>query len=52
MIPPAASGQGSLFPEPRAPLLVSASRRSDLPAFYAPWLMARLRAGYCLAVNP
>lgn len=32
--------------------IVSASRRTDLPAFYSPWLMGRIRAGYCLVANP
>jgi hypothetical protein len=29
------------------PLVVSASRRTDLPAFHARWFAARLRAGFC-----
>lgn len=33
-------------------MIVSASRRTDVPAFYARWLMERLRAGYCLVRNP
>ena len=33
-------------------MIVSASRRTDLPAFYAEWLMGRLDAGYCLVRNP
>ena len=32
--------------------VISASRRTDLPAFYAPWLENRLRAGYCTVPNP
>lgn len=32
--------------------IVSASRRTDIPAFYAPWLMSRLRAGYAKVPNP
>ncbi|MDQ7793310.1 MAG: DUF1848 domain-containing protein [bacterium] len=32
--------------------VVSASRRTDIPAFYAEWLLNRLRAGYCLTSNP
>lgn len=35
-----------------APLIVSASRATDIPAFHAQWLMERLRAGYCVWVNP
>lgn len=36
----------------RAPLVVSASRRTDIPAFYADWFFARLAAGFCATVNP
>jgi hypothetical protein len=32
--------------------IISASRRTDIPAFYAPWLMNRIRAGYCYYTNP
>ncbi len=33
-------------------MIISASRRTDIPAFYTPWLLARLRAGWCDTVNP
>ncbi len=33
-------------------MIISASRRTDLPAFYARWFLNRLRAGYCEVVNP
>lgn len=33
-------------------MIISASVRTDIPAFYGPWMMERLRAGYCLAMNP
>jgi hypothetical protein len=33
-------------------MIISASVRTDIPAFYGAWMMARLRAGYCLARNP
>ena len=33
-------------------MIISASRRTDIPAFYAPWFMERLRQGYCLVPNP
>ena len=33
-------------------MIISASRRTDLPAFYAPWFLARLKAGRCLVKNP
>jgi hypothetical protein len=32
--------------------IISASRRTDIPAFYTPWLMNRLRAGYACYPNP
>ena len=35
-----------------APLIISASRSTDIPAFFAPWLMRRLAAGYVRWVNP
>lgn len=35
-----------------APLVISASRATDIPAFHAKWLMNRIRAGYCLWENP
>lgn len=33
-------------------MIVSASYRTDIPAFYGEWFSNRLRAGYCTAVNP
>ena len=33
-------------------MIVSASRRTDIPCFYAEWMMNRFRAGYALARNP
>jgi hypothetical protein len=33
-------------------MVISASRRSDVPAYYSPWLLGRLEAGYCLVKNP
>ncbi|WP_302616557.1 DUF1848 family protein, partial [uncultured Desulfovibrio sp.] len=35
-----------------APLVVSASRATDIPAFHVRWLLERLRAGHCLWRNP
>lgn len=35
-----------------APVIVSASRRTDIPALYGGWLLSRLRAGYCAWTNP
>lgn len=33
-------------------MIISASRRTDLPAFYSEWLFNRLREGYVLVRNP
>ncbi len=33
-------------------MIISASRRTDIPAFYGEWFMSRIRAGYFLRVNP
>jgi hypothetical protein len=33
-------------------VIISASYRTDIPAFYASWFLARLRAGYCRVANP
>ena len=33
-------------------MIVSASYRTDIPAFYGRWFMARLRAGYAEVANP
>jgi hypothetical protein len=35
-----------------APVIVSASRRTDIPAFHADWFVRRLRAGYVRWENP
>ena len=35
-----------------APSIISASRRTDIPAFYMPWLMNRLREGSASYPNP
>lgn len=32
--------------------IISASRRTDIPAFYSKWLMNRVRAGFCHYPNP
>ena len=34
-----------------APIIVSASRATDIPAFYGEWFLRRLRAGSCVRVN-
>ncbi|MDR2569758.1 MAG: DUF1848 domain-containing protein, partial [Oscillospiraceae bacterium] len=33
-------------------MLISASRRTDIPAFYSDWLVNRFNAEYCLTKNP
>ena len=33
-------------------MIISASRRTDIPAFHAEWMMERLREGYALVRNP
>lgn len=33
-------------------MIISASRRTDIPAFYAEWFMNRLEAGFVLTRNP
>ena len=35
-----------------APTLLAVSRATDIPAFYMPWFMKRLEAGYACWVNP
>ena len=32
--------------------IISASRRTDIPAFYTPWFINRIRAGFCVYPNP
>jgi hypothetical protein len=34
------------------PRVITASRRTDVPAFYSEWLIRRLRAGFCHVRNP
>lgn len=33
-------------------MIVSASRRTDIPAYYGEWLIRRVRAGFCEVANP
>lgn len=35
-----------------APVIISASRSTDIPAFYAKWFFNRLTKGYCVWYNP
>lgn len=38
--------------EAMAPVIISASRSTDIPAFYAKWFFNRLKKGYCVWFNP
>lgn len=33
-------------------MIISASRRTDIPAFYSKWFMERIKEGYYIKVNP
>ena len=33
-------------------MIISASYKTDIPAFYGRWFLNRLDAGHCLMVNP
>jgi hypothetical protein len=33
-------------------IIISASRRTDIPASYSTWFMNRIKAGYCTTINP
>lgn len=35
-----------------APIIISASRSTDIPAFHSEWFFNRLKKGYCSWVNP
>lgn len=38
--------------EAQAPVIISASRSTDIPAFYSNWLINRIKAGYVMWKNP
>ena len=38
--------------EALAPIIISASRSTDIPAFYVKWFFNRLAKGYCVWYNP
>lgn len=44
--------QSAAETEAVAPLIISASRSTDIPAFYADWFMHRLEKGYCAWRSP
>ena len=33
-------------------MIISASRRTDIPAFYGSWFLDKLRRGFCEVKNP
>ena len=33
-------------------MIISASRRTDIPAFFSQWFMNRIREGFCMVPNP
>ena len=43
---------GSVVETTMHPVIVSASRATDIPAFYAPWFANRLREGFVCVRNP
>lgn len=45
-------GLRPLKPSSNKPCLISASRRTDIPAFYGEWLMHRIREGWAVRCNP
>ncbi len=47
-----ADGDSAREREAIVPLIISASRSTDVPAFYGEWFMDRLTAGYAKWVNP
>ncbi len=40
------------FVQAIAPIIISASRSTDIPAFYADWFIERLKKGYVKWINP
>ena len=40
------------FVKAQAPIIISASRSTDIPAFYADWFFDRLEKGYSAWTNP
>lgn len=45
------NSQGEIV-DAQAPIIVSASRSTDIPAFYADWFFNRLKIGYSAWINP
>ena len=38
--------------EAQTPIIISASRSTDIPAFYSDWFMNRFKKGYLSWINP
>lgn len=51
-IPDRSHPEGIRTADAIAPVVLSASRSTDIPAFYGDWLMARLKAGYIRWKSP
>ena len=51
-IPDPAVNKGTKTMEAIAPVIISASRSTDIPAFYGDWFMARLQVGYIKWKSP
>lgn len=43
---------GGRFVKAQAPIIISASRSTDIPAFYADWFFKRIEIGYSAWTNP
>ena len=52
VVPDPEDPSGTCTVDAIAPLIVSASRSTDIPAFYGDWFMDRLRAGYVRWKSP
>lgn len=44
--------EGGMEVDAVAPVILSASRATDIPAFYSEWFFNRLERGYCRWRNP
>ena len=44
--------ENGAYAEAQAPYIISASRSTDIPAFYSDWFFHRLRIGYSTWTNP
>lgn len=44
-------GNGEII-DAQAPIIISASRSTDIPAFYSDWLIQRIKEGYVKWKNP